>query len=101
MPRKRRDQPRQRRYDPLAVLSYIAAYQQQHAGRSPSQRRIQAVLGIGSPSVVHTILHRLERDELLSVTRYGRGVGVDLTLTVVGRAALERWQAERTSEQQG
>lgn len=100
MSRKRPPQPRQRRYDPLAVLSYIATYQQTRPHRSPSQRQIRAALGISSPSVVHTLLHRLECDELLTVTRYGRGHLVDLALTEAGRAALELWRAERASEEQ-
>jgi len=100
MSRKRSPQSRQRRYDPLAVLSYIATSQQTRPHRSPSQRQIQAAFGISAPSVVHNLLRRLERDELLTVTRYGRGHLVDLTLTEAGRAALERWRAERTSEEQ-
>lgn len=51
-----RKRPRLRRYDPLAVLAYIATYQQQHHQRSPSQRRIQAALDISAPSVVHGIV---------------------------------------------
>lgn len=90
-----------RRYDPLAVLAYIAAYQQQNAGRSPSQRRIQAALAMSAPSVAHNILHGLERRGLLRITSYGRGVGADLTLTEAGRAALERWQAEQGRREQG
>ena len=60
-----RETTSQHRYDPLAVLSYITAYQQIHPHRSPSQRRIQAALGISAPSVVHGILWRLQRAELL------------------------------------
>lgn len=90
-----------RRYDPLAVLAYIVTYQQQHPHRSPSQRRIQAALSISAPSVVHNMLYRLERRGLLTVTRHGRGVGVDLALTEAGQAAVQRWQAERAGDEQG
>jgi Mn-dependent DtxR family transcriptional regulator len=83
-----------RRYDPLAVLAYIAAYQQTHDQRSPSERRIQDALTISAPSVVHAIIQRLVQDALIVVTRYGRGSGVDLRLTEEGQAAVERWRAE-------
>ena len=88
-----------RRYDPLAVLAYIASYQQAHSQRSPSQRRIQADLGISAPSVVHMIVQRLERAALLTITRHGRGNRVDLTLTEAGQHAVQRWQAEHASEE--
>lgn len=93
-------QLRQRRYDPLAVLSYIAAYQQTHRERTPSQRQIQAALAISAPSVVHGIVHRLQHAGLLRVTSYGRGRTVDLALTEAGHAAVQRWQAERSGEEQ-
>lgn len=100
MTRKRPERPRQRRYDPLAVLSYIATYQQTHSGSSPSQRRIQADLGISVPSMVHLIMQRLERAGLLTVRRYGRGHPVALALTEAGQAALRRWQAEQSRGEQ-
>lgn len=83
--------PRHRRYDRLAILAYVASYQQ-HNDRSPSQRRIQAGLGISAPSVVHTILHRLAQAGLLTITTYGRGAGADLRLTAAGWIAVTRWQ---------
>lgn len=89
---KRPKRPRQRRYDPLAVLAYIATYQGSHNQRTPSQRRIQTALGISAPSVVHTIVQRLERTGLLRITRYGHGHPVDLVLTDAGQEALQRWQ---------
>lgn len=64
MSSQRPRRPKQRRYDPLAVLAYIATYQQSNNQRTPSQRRIQAALDISAPSVVHNIVQRLERDEL-------------------------------------
>ena len=79
---------RSQRYDPLAVLAYIARYQQTHS-RSPSQRRLQRDLGISAPSVVHTIVHRLQREGLLVITIYRRGLSGDLTLTEAGRAIVE------------
>lgn len=91
MPSNRPRQPR-RRYDRLAILAYVASYQQQHQQRSPSQRRIQRALGISAPSVVHTILHRLAQAGLLTITTYERGAAADLTLTPTGRVAVERWQ---------
>lgn len=86
-----------RRYDPLLVLSYIAGYKQQRYQRSPSQRQIQTGLGISAPSVVHNLLHRLQRADLLTITTYGHGRAADLTLTAAGERALQRWQAERSS----
>jgi Mn-dependent DtxR family transcriptional regulator len=87
-------QRKHRRYDPLAVLAYIAAYQQTHNQRSPSERRIQAALDVSAPSVVHAIIQHLVQDALIVVTRYGRGSGVDLTLTEAGQAAVEHWRAD-------
>lgn len=95
MSSQRPRRPKQRRYDPLAVLAYIATYQQSNNQRTPSQRRIQAALGISAPSVVHNIVQRLERDELLTITHHGRGYPVDLTLTEAGEAAVRHWQAEQ------
>lgn len=106
MPRQRPDQPRQRRYEPLMVLSYIARYQQQNAGRSPSQRRIQRDLNITAPSVVHTLLHRLARSNLLTITTRGRGHAAELALSEAGQKAAARWQQDndvdndRTVEQE-
>lgn len=90
---------KQRRYDPLAVLAYIATYQQRNSQRTPSQRHIQTALSISARSVVHNIVRRLERDELLRVTHYGRGHTVDLTLTEAGEAAVRRWQAEQAGQE--
>ncbi len=90
---KKSSQPRrQRRYEPLEVLAYIATYQQHNPRRSPSERRIQKDLGISAPSVVHMILRRLERAGLLSITRYGRGHLSDLILTEAGQRVAHRWQ---------
>lgn len=96
MPRAQSDSRRQRRYDRLAILAYVASYQQQHQ-RSPSQRRIQRDLGVSAPSVVHMILGRLERAGLLRITRQGQGRTSALTLTEAGRAALQQWQ-QRTDD---
>jgi len=100
MTKKRPTQHRTGRYDPLAVLDYIVTYQQNNKQRSPSQRQIQAALGISAPSVVHNMVHRLELRGLLTITRYGHGVGVDLTLTETGQEAVRRWQAQRSCEEQ-
>ena len=97
MTRKRRHQPRQRRYDPLAVLDYIAHYKEQNGGRSPSQRRIQRNFNISAPSVVHTMLHRFERNGLLTITTYGRGHAADLALTEAGQEAVATWQANNNT----
>lgn len=94
---KRPKRPRQHRYDSLAVLAYIATYQRSHNQRTPSEQRIQTALGISAPSVVHTIVQRLERAGLLWITRYGRGHPVDLVLTEAGKEAVQGWQAERAS----
>lgn len=93
MPRRRPEHPRQRRYDPLMVLSYVVGYQQRNAGRTPSQRRIQRDLDISAPSVVHMILHRLARRDLLIITTYGRGFPAELTVTEAGQIAAQRWHA--------
>lgn len=89
------DRPQQRRYEPLAILSYIARYKAQHGGQSPSQRRIQRDLGISSPSGAHAILHRLARAGLLTITTYGRGLPADVTLTEAGQLAAQRWREAR------
>lgn len=68
--------------------------------RSEGERTIQTALGISSPSVVHNMLRRLEGRELLRITRYGHGVGVDLALTEAGQEALRTWRAERSHEEQ-
>ena len=83
---------RQRRYDQLAVLAYVAAYQQAHPTRSPSERRIQTALGISAPSVVHNLLRKLQQAELLRTTVAGRGQGAVHTLTPAGRAAVQQWR---------
>jgi len=101
MPRQRSDQPRQRRYEPLQALAYIARYKQQHNGRSPSQRQIQRELTISAPSVVHNMLHRLARRGLLTITTYGRGHTSDLLLTEAGHAAVARWQREQRAPGSG
>ena len=88
-----------RRYDRLAILDYVASYQHQHDQRSPSQRDIQSALEISAPSVVHTILHRLAREGLLTITTYGRGAGADLRLTPAGWIAVTRWQQGRPAAQ--
>ena len=89
---------RQRRYDLGAVLDYIASYQRSNGGRSPSQRRIQSALGISAPSVVHNILHRLQYQQLISMTTFGRGCPAELALTDEGYSALSRWQHEHQVE---
>lgn len=101
MNRKGPKQHRAGRYDPLAVLAYIVTYQERNKQRSPSQRQIQAALNISVPSVVHNIVHRLERRALLTITRYGHGVGVDLALTEAGQEAVRRWQSERARRESG
>lgn len=88
MPGTPRKSAHNRRYDPLAVLQYIHRYQEQHRGRSPSQRMIQVALEISAPSVVHNLLHRLERQGLLMIASYGRGRAGDLTLTDAGQTAI-------------
>ena len=93
MPSSNYSDRRWRRYDPLAVLAYIATYQQQHRQRSPSERCIQIALGISAPSVVHNILQGLQHDGLLTTTRYGRGQLVDHQLTPAGQAAVAAAQA--------
>lgn len=84
-----------RQYEPLTVLAYVARYQQQNEGRSPSQRRIQRDLGISVPSVVHVILHRLERSGLLTIKIYERGHPAHLILTEAGQLAAQMWQEEQ------
>lgn len=83
---------RRSRYDRIAVLAYITTYQQQHRQRSPSERQIQAALGVSAPSVVHNILRWLQHAGLLTTTRYGRGLMVDHALTPAGYAAVEQWR---------
>lgn len=90
--------PGQRCYEPLAVLAYIAQYQQEHEGRSPSQRRIQRALAISAPSVVHAILHRLEQSRLLTITVYERGHPAHLSLTEAGQLAAQMWQEGQQGE---
>jgi Mn-dependent DtxR family transcriptional regulator len=97
MPNKEPGKRKQRRYDPLEVLAYLAAHEQRSPRRSPSERRIQQDLGIRTPSAVHLILRRLEREGLLTITRYGRGHLSDLTLTDAGRAAAQTWQAAQNT----
>lgn len=83
---------RQRRYDSVAVLAYIATYQRHHQQRSPSQRRIQISLGVSAPSVVHNLLRRLEHSGLLTITAQRRGYTAELTLTEAGYDAVQSWQ---------
>lgn len=84
---------RRSRYDRIAVLAYITTYQQHHRQRSPSERQIQAALGVSAPSVVHNILRWLQHVGLLTTTRYGRGLTVDHALTPAGHAAVAQWRA--------
>lgn len=86
---------RLQRHDPLIVLDYVARYQTAHTGSSPSQRQIQRGLGLSAPSVIHYLLHRLERAGLLTITTRGRGLGADLAVTEAGQERLRRWRAER------
>lgn len=83
------------RYDPLAVLACIARYQRQHAGRSPSQRRIRTELQISAPSIVHNLLHWLTQRGLLTITSYGHSTCADLTLTEAGNTAAQMWQQSK------
>lgn len=92
MPTRRREGS-QRRHEPLAILAYVADYQQRNAGRSPSQRRIQRALGLSAPSVVHYLIQRLIRAGLLTSIMYGRGRAAELLLTDAGRAALAQRQS--------
>lgn len=101
MPEPDRLPRRHRRYDPLAVLAYIATYQQTHNQRSPSERRIQTDLKVSAPSVVHNLLRRLEEDGLLTITTYGRGHTSDLLLTETGHAMVQRWHRERRAADSG
>lgn len=87
--------PRQRRYDRLAILDYVDTYKRTHNNRSPSQRGIRAALAISASSVVHNMLHRLERADLLTITTFGRGLGAELEITDAGQAELQRWRATR------
>ena len=98
MSRRRPDQPRQRRYDPLLALSYIIRYQREHMGRSPSQRRIQRDLGISAPSIVHRLLHRLARRDLLLIVTHGRGFAAALIVTEAGHAAAQQWKAAQAAD---
>lgn len=84
---------RQRRYDPFAILAYVAAYQQAHPTRSPSERHIQTALGISAPSVVHNLLRRLREAGLLRTTIAERGHVADHTVTPDGQTALAQWRA--------
>ena len=93
MPKKQPGERKQRRYEPLDVLAYLAAHEQRNPRRSPSERRIQKDLGIKTPSAVHLILRRLERKGLLTITRYGRGHLSDLALTEAGWVAAQARQA--------
>lgn len=97
MPRKPPKHRGFRRYDPRAALAYIVRYKQSNGQRSPSERQIQAELGISAPSVVHNMLRRLEQAELLVMTAYGRGFKSELEVTPVGQAAIEQWQREQQS----
>lgn len=95
MPRKSA-RGRQRRYDLLDVLLFVARYQQENDQKSPSQRQIKTALGMTAPSVVHNLLHRLQQRGLLIVTNMGRGRSAVLTLTQAGREAVAAQQAGRT-----
>lgn len=92
---------RQRRYDPLTVLVYVATYQQKYRQRSPSQRRIQIALKISAPSVVHNLIHRLEQRGLITITTHGQGRAADLTLTEAGREAVIASFAKATPSDSG
>ena len=95
-----RQQPgnrRQRRYDRIAILDYIDTYKRTHNHRSPSQRLIRAALNISAASVVHNMLHRLERAELLTITTFGRGLAGELEITVAGYEELRQWRAAQQS----
>src|SRR5688500_13057422 len=98
MPKQQPGNSKQQRYEPLEVLAYIEEYAQRNPRRSPSERRIQKDLGISAPSVVHTILVRLEHAGLLIITRYGRGHLSDLTLTEAGQTAAQIWQEGQATD---
>lgn len=98
MPRRRQNQPRQRRYEPLMVLAYVLGYQRQYPGQSPAQRRIQRDLDISAPSVVHGILHRLERAGLLVIKVPEPGQRAELTLTEAGEQAARMWLEEQADD---
>lgn len=87
--------PKQRRYDRFAILDYIQRYQQVHNERSPSQRRICGEFNISAPSVVHNILHGLERDGYLHIIPLGRGLSADLEITAAGLEQLQIWRAQQ------
>jgi DNA-binding IclR family transcriptional regulator len=80
-----------RRYDRLAVLDYIDAYQRIHR-RSPSQRMIAQALAMSTPSAAHTAIHALKRQGLLSIGLSPRGWPANLTITELGQERLQQWR---------
>ena len=86
---------RRQRYDRLAILDYIASYQETHHGRSPSERRIQAALQMPASSTVHYISRDLAADGLLVITPIEPHNTPDLTITDVGHERLAAWRQQQ------
>lgn len=80
-----------RRYDRLAVLDYIDAYQQTNH-RSPSQRMIAQALAMSTPSAAHTAIHALKRQGLLIIAVSPRGWPANLVITELGQTRLQKWR---------
>lgn len=98
MSRRPPDNSHLRRRDPLEVLAYIATYQQQNRGRSPSQREIQRALDISAPSVVHNLERRLVAAGLLRIITRGRGFAAELEITAAGQMRLKEWHADQDGQ---
>lgn len=101
MPKKQGADQTPRKYEPLDVLAFIVTYRERNQGWSPSERQIQKALSISVPSVVHHILQRLERAELLTIIRYGRGHRAQLIPTEAGQTAAQLWQEGKDAAQEG
>lgn len=83
------------RHDDLATLDYIAQYQADHRGRSPSQRAIYRALHMSAPSVAHASVRRLVRGGLLITTDPEPGLAGEMEITDAGRERLQAWRAQR------
>ncbi len=86
---------RRLRYDRLAILDYIANYQEAYHGRSPSERRIQRALHMPASSTVHYAIRDLASDGLLVITPIEPHNTPDLTITDVGHARLAAWRQQK------
>ncbi len=87
-----------RRYDRVAILDYIATYQQTHNGRSPSERRIQSALHMPASSTVHYAIRDLAADGLLVITPIEPHNTPDLTITDVGHERLAAWRQQKGAD---